>query len=202
MKKQIRVFKAALLLGVAVGLCGCGQTGDAGKSGADAGVQDEVQEPDNEGSEGENEEAANAGEEGQDQTKGFVFDAGGVTLGVDVDMDELKTQLEESKSIFEAPSCAGEGISYIYNYISYEVETYPAQDGRNLIARITLKDDTVATNEGIDLSMTRDDVIRVYGENYEESTNQFIYEKNGSKLYFIFDGDNIISIEYISAVLG
>ena len=202
MKKKIRGLQAALLLGMAVGICGCGQTGDVGTSGTDAGVQDEVQKSDNEESGGENEEIADAGEEGQDQTQGFVFDAGGVTIAVDVDMDELKTQLEESKSVFEAPSCAGEGISYIYNYISYEVETYPAEDGRNLIARITLKDDTVATNEGIDLSMTKADVIRVYGENYEESTNQFIYEKNGSKLYFIFDGDNIISIEYISAVLG
>ena len=202
MKKQIRVLQAALLLGLTVGLCGCGQTGDAGTSGADTETQNEEHGSDNAGSAGENEETNDTDGEKQEAVKGFVFDAGGVMIAADMDMDELKPQLAESKSIFEAPSCAGEGISYIYNYVSYEVETYPAEDGKNLIARITLKDDTVATNEGIDLSMTKADVIRTYGEDYEESANQLIYEKDGYKIYFIFDGDNIISIEYISAVLG
>ncbi len=132
----------------------------------------------------------------------YYFVSGDVTVQVDADMDELIALLGESKSVFEAPSCAGEGISYFYSYASFEIETYPASDGKNRIGYIYLKDDMVATTEGIDLSMEKADVIDTYGEDYEAFDSAIIYEKEGSKLCFIFDGDQIISIEYRSAVIA
>lgn len=132
----------------------------------------------------------------------YYFVSGDVTVQVDADMDELLVVLGESKSVFEAPSCAGEGISYYYNYSSFEIETYPDADGKNCIGYIYLKDDMVATTEGIDLSMEKADVIDTYGEDYEAFDSAIIYEKEGSKLCFIFDGDQIISIEYRSAVIA
>lgn len=130
---------------------------------------------------------------------GYAFVDGGVSIGIDVEVESVG--FTEAKSVFEAPSCAGQGISYIYDFGSYEVETYPL-DGKNLIGFITIKDDMVATPEGIDLSMTKEDVVRVYGEG-EEDGNKITYKKGNMKLNFIFDADgNIVSIEYVSAVLG
>lgn len=202
MRDKSRILQVGMILGMAICICGCGSadTGTAGNQNTDVQVQDVDSEGGNLDNEGSTEIPETDSTE--NSVAGYVFDANGVTVKVDMDMDELATQLGESKSIFEAPSCAGEGISYIYNFTSYEIETYPAADGKNLIGFIVLKDDTVATKEGIDLSMTKEDVILTYGEDYEENGSQISYEKDGTKLNFIFEEDNIISIEYVSPVIG
>lgn len=133
--------------------------------------------------------------------EGYQFVINGVTLGVDMDMKDLVSGLGEAKSVFEAPSCAAQGTAYVYSYGSYEIETYPDGD-KNRIAYIILKDDTVATQEGIDLSKTRADIIKAYGEGGEESDGRITYERGGMKLNFIFSGDDIKSIEYVSGAVG
>lgn len=202
-----RMLVAAAMLGMAMLLGGCGESADEGNG--PEGISSTVIGGNSAGA-GETEQDESAGtpqseEPGQtpqNVSSGYYFVINGVTVEVDMDMDEMASKLPEAKSVFEAPSCAGEGMSYTYNYSAYEIETYPAADGKNRIGFITLKDDTVATVEGVDLSMTKEDVIRVYGENYEESTNQITYEKDGTKLNFIYNGDDIISIEYVSIVIG
>lgn len=203
-KDKSKILQAAMILGMAICICGCGS---AANTDADADqsanmqtqdVESEGNTPKEDGGDMENSETDQSG----NVVNGYAFEINGVTVQVDMDMDELAARLGESKSIFEAPSCAGEGISYIYNFTSYEIETYPAADGKNRIGFIVLKDDTVATAEGIDLSMTKEDIIQVYGENYEENGSQITYEKDGTKLNFIYEGNNIISIEYVSAVIG
>lgn len=131
---------------------------------------------------------------------GYLFEINGITLGVDMDMKDIVPRLGEAKSVFEVPSCAAEGISYIYRYAGFEVETYP--DGESSrIAYIVLKDDTVATAEGIDLSKTREDIIKAYGEGSAGGGSRLSYEKDGMRLNFIFNGEDIVSIEYVSGAV-
>lgn len=138
----------------------------------------------------------------QEQTiAGYVFESNGLTFTVDMDMAGILEQLGEPNSSYEQPSCAAQGIAKIYTYSGFEIETYPDGD-TDLIACIVLKDDSVATSEGIDLSMTKEDIIAAYGSDYEESETSMVYEKDGTKLCFIFDGDDISSIEYDSPVLN
>ena len=116
-------------------------------------------------------------------------------------MAPIADALGEPKSIFEEPSCAAQGTAYLYTYPGFTVNTYP--DGEtNLVGYITLKDDTVATPEGIDLSSTREDVIAAYGEDYAEDDKKISYEKDGMTLNFIFSGEDIASIEYVSSVMN
>lgn len=199
MKRRKRTICAAILMGMAIGLWGCGNA-------AEPEVTPEESALDESQASGENQENAqnqeNTESSGAQTAEGYFFEANGVVIGVDMNMDDLLDSLGEYKSVFEAPSCAGEGMSYLYTYASYEIETYPSAEGENLIGYIVLKDDTVATREGVDLSMTREDVIRVYGEDYQEAPNAITYEKNGTKLNFILEGDAIVSIEYVSPVVG
>ncbi|MCM1542160.1 MAG: hypothetical protein NC121_12995 [Blautia sp.] len=213
-RKKNGLLQMAAALGLAICMSGCGASGGADPAEAEnveilagTGQQDA-------GSEASGEPSAEAGQaaqpapgesgSGQEESTaaGYCFIVNGVTVSVDADMDELAEQLGESKSIFTAPSCAGEGITYVYDFVSYEIETYPAEDGKNRIGYIIFKDDMVATEEGIDLSMTREDVIRVYGGDGEETENRITYEKDGMKLNFLFEGENMISIEYASAVIA
>lgn len=134
---------------------------------------------------------------------GYIFKANGVSLSPDADMDSLKEKLGKEKSVFEAPSCAGQGTAYTYDYGSFTVETYPAEDKKNRIGYITLKDDMVSTAEGIDLSATKDQVKAKYGEpDASSSDTTLIYKKGSMKLEFIFDGASMKSIQYVSSVLA
>lgn len=132
---------------------------------------------------------------------GYVFVYNDVEIVVDTDMSTIAEQLGEPNSYFEEPSCAAQGIAKIYTYSSFQIETYPDGD-KDLIACVILKDDNVSTPEGIDLSMTKDDIIAVYGSDCETTERSMVYEKNGTKLCFILDGDSIASIEYDSPVLN
>lgn len=137
----------------------------------------------------------------QESVKGYVFEVNGIQIGVDMDASTVVSKLGDPVSYFEEPSCAAQGIAKLYTYASYEIDTYPDGD-KDLIATIILKDDNVKTAEGIDISKTKADVIAVYGDKYEETAGQIAYVKDGMKLCFILDGDNIASIEYNSSVVN
>ena len=133
---------------------------------------------------------------------GYALVVDGVSLVADADMDELLPSLKEPKSTFEPPSCAGQGTAYTYDFGSFEVETYPSESGQNLIGYITIKDDLIATAEGVELYMTRDDVVAAYGEGYTETEQGLTYEKDGSKICFVLENDEVTSIMYISPAMG
>lgn len=138
---------------------------------------------------------------GEKKETGYTFEAGGVTMSVDMDTSEILDDLGEPSSTFEEPSCAAQGTAYIYTYPGFQITTYP--DGeKNLIGYITLKDDTVSTPEGIDLSKTKEDVIAAYGEDYTGDDRQISYKKGDMTLNFIFEGDSLASIEYTSSVMN
>lgn len=128
---------------------------------------------------------------------GYMFDTGKMEIGADMDITSVVSAIGEPDSYFEEPSCAGQGLTKIYTYAGFQIYTYE-KDKQDLIERIVLMDDTVATAEGVDLSMTKDDVIDAYGEDYTGTGNTLVYEKGNMKLNFVLDGDAVISIEYIS----
>lgn len=128
---------------------------------------------------------------------GYTFNYNGTVIAVDTDAAPIVEKLGEPKSYFESPSCAAEGIGKLYTYDDFEIQTYPDGD-TDLILYVLLRTDNVATDEGIDLSSSKDDIIAAYGDPTSEATGSMTYEKNGTKLVFIFDGDSLISIEYDS----
>lgn len=132
--------------------------------------------------------------------KGYVFAAGSVTVGVDMDMAPIAEALGEPASYFEAASCAFEGLDKTYTYGSYQITTYPQGD-KDYISSILLKDDLVSTKEGVSLFMTEQDMIDAYGENSTQMNGATVYEKDGMRLVFILENGEITSIEYQSTVL-
>lgn len=181
MKKNARSF-VVMLLCVLMALCliGCGSKESGEKT----------------------DDAAGSGKTTGQESGGYTIEVDGVTLGVDMDMEKILEELgDPAEEPFEAPSCAGQGTAYIYDYGSYTIETYPKDDS-NLVAFITLKDDTVSTAEGADLSMSKEEIVEIYGKVEVEDDQGLTYEKDGMKLKFIFEGDTMKSIEYASSVVG
>ncbi len=128
---------------------------------------------------------------------GYFFTYNDMDIRVDADAKAVTDILGEPDTYFESPSCAAQGIGKLYGYGDFEIQTYPeGEDDR--ILYVMLKTDMVSTPEGIDISNNRDDVIAAYGNPTEENASSLIYEKDGMKLKFIFDTDDMISIEYDS----
>jgi hypothetical protein len=192
-KRTLTVLTAAFAASVLL-FTGCGSS----ESTNDAGTSSDNSASVSDAETGNDDAATGAG-------AGYQFESNGVSISVDVDVDPIVEALGEAKSVYEQPSCAGQGTSYAYSYSGFEIATYPDGDS-NLIAYILIKDDTVTTPEGIDLSMTKDDVISAYGDGYTaedlDNGTKLIYEKDGMTLNFFFDGENLSSIEYDSGVLN
>ncbi|MBP3568551.1 MAG: hypothetical protein J6K04_05225 [Lachnospiraceae bacterium] len=134
------------------------------------------------------------------EPKGYVFEYNGVKVGMDMEAAPVIEALGEANTYFEAPSCAFEGLDKTYGYDSFELDTYEL-DGKDYIAGIFFCDDLIETPEGVALFETKADMTAAYGENFKEEYGMLVYEKEGMKLKFILEGDEITSIEYASGAL-
>jgi len=130
----------------------------------------------------------------------FVFEYKGIRISPDMNTNEFLADLGEPLHYYEVKSCAFEGMDKIYTYTSFEISTYP-NGANDLVSSIYFKDDTVTTQEGAYLGMAKSDVLALYGSNYTESAGAFVYSKGGMELHFIFDGETLASIEYVTTVL-
>lgn len=188
-----KILSLLLALGMLPSLAACGRdTGIIG--GADGPTQIIVSDPGVEATpapETSQAPAANI----SDQR--YVFVSNGVILTPDAHMDPLAETLGEPLSYFEAASCAFEGLDKVYTYGGFEVDTYPTAAG-DFISAIILKDDTVATQEGVMIGESVQRVTEVYGEPSSSTDTLYTYEKGGSALRFILRGEEIVSIEYVS----
>ena len=187
MKKNILILSMMM----AFVLCACG--GESSKK-----IEGEVKNNDEMVQEVESEEQA--AEENTASYKGYAYMHDGVAIEIDAQADVIIEQLGEPLSYFEAPSCAFEGIDKIYTYSSFEVETYPLNE-KDYVSLVTLKDDSVATTEGVSIGDTVDKVKEVYGSECTEESGMIIYKKDNMKLCFIIQEDTVASVEYVSTVL-
>lgn len=133
--------------------------------------------------------------------EGYSFVYEDVAINIDALAEPIIEKLGEPASYFEAASCAFEGLDKMYTYSSVEIDTYPDEEGKDRISSIIFKDDMVETQEGVSLFETKEDMIKAYGDKYTDENGVLVYSKDGMKLCFILEGDEIISIEYRTIVL-
>ncbi len=141
----------------------------------------------------------------QPNLTGYIFETQGISgmifIGVDMDAASVIQGLGEPNSYFEAPSCAFQGIDKMYTYSHFEIDTYPDGD-TDKISMILFLDDLVSTPEGVCIGMSKADMEKAYGTDYEVSSGFYRYTKDNMKLSFIIENEEITSIEYDSMVLN
>lgn len=131
------------------------------------------------------------------ENKTYTFQTGNLTLAVNADVAPLLTALGAWKDYDESPSCGFTGMSKIYTYSGFEIETYPS-DNKDLVYMIQLYDDTVSTPEGIRVGSSADAVKAAYGTPNAESTTALTYQGNGMYLRFLLKTDGSVSkIRYL-----
>lgn len=198
MKKFVVVLMAAGLLLVA----GCGESektleGEVQNMVSGSGTSGGA------GTEASQGTVQNQGEEnstGTEAAKGYVFEYDGTVAAADMEAAPVIEELGEPVSYFESTSCAFEGLDKMYTYSSFEIDTYPVED-KDYISTIILKDDSIATQEGIYIGDSLEKLQQTYGGGYTERDGMIVYEKDGMELCFIMKYEEIVSIEYRSLVL-
>ncbi|MCR4904265.1 MAG: hypothetical protein K6A23_15510 [Butyrivibrio sp.] len=143
-------------------------------------------------------------EDNTQEKSGFYYLAEGpkgtMDITADMDMSDVLSTIGDENTYFEAASCAFEGLDKVYTYDHFEIDTYPDGDV-DKISAIVLLDDLSTTKEGVYIGQTKADMESVYGTDYENNSNSYVYTKEDVHLEFILEGDTIISISINSSVL-
>ena len=135
---------------------------------------------------------------GSSSEPGFTYTNGSVTIEMNSDAAAVVEKLGEPLDYFESESCAFEGLDKVYTYPGFKLNTYPEED-KDYVLSVVFMDDTVETEEGIAIGITKDQVTEAYGDPAEESDTSLVYEKGDTEMTIGFDGDSVSSLE-ISAV--
>lgn len=132
--------------------------------------------------------------------KGYTFLYEGTVIGMDVEASPILAALGAADSYFEAASCAFDGLDKIYTYSSFELDTYPLGE-EDHVSAVLLKDDSIATPEGVRIGDSQEKLLEVYGENFVSENSMMVYYKDDMKLCFIVENEAITSIQYRTTVL-
>jgi len=130
----------------------------------------------------------------------FSFTYNGCKISINADMAPVLEAIGEPNSIFVETTCAFDGCENDYIYGSFEIAENEMTE-TSYIASIYLLDDLVATEEGLRISMTKDEALEIYGTPDSESDTSIVYLKGDSSLTIIFESaesSTISSIVYES----
>lgn len=128
---------------------------------------------------------------------GFLFQSGGVTMGMNENVAPILSGLGNYTNYAESPSCAFKGLDKIYSYNGFDLYTYP-KDGVDYVNSIYFLDASVSTPEGIHIGSSVDEMLAAYGDNYTEEYGVYTYTNEKSTLSFIVTDGVIESVEYVA----
>lgn len=132
--------------------------------------------------------------------EGYVFVSNGVSVVIDADAAEYIAALGEPVSYYEAPSCAFGDLDKIYTYSGFELDTY-SLEGVDYVSAVILKDDSIATPEGLYIGDDSAKVSEIYGEATMSDDSSMTYVKDHMKLCILIKDGVVANIQYLSRVL-
>lgn len=133
----------------------------------------------------------------EEAEKVYTFTSGTTKIAMNADVAPILAALGEWRDYDESTSCAFEGLDKIYVYPGFEIYTYP-MNGKDFVSSVRLYDDTVATEEGIRVGVTKDAVIATYGTPTQTFDTNLTYEVKGMYLQFSLEDGVVTSIEYVN----
>ena len=127
----------------------------------------------------------------------YYFHANGVDIVPGIRAEDVLGYLGEHRSMQSSPSCAFEGEERIYHYSDFDVYT-EWENGKEIIERVIITGDGVATERGIRLGDSLHDVVKLYGRDYEKKGENIEYEGERCRLQFFFSEGKVTSIRYLA----
>ena len=127
--------------------------------------------------------------------RGFYFVYAGVRINLNDNMADVLAQIGEPNAMFESPSCAFDGVDRIFYFDGFIIDTFPLGDN-DYVLSIVITDSSLLTPEGVGLGSSFDNMVAAYGNDYENMLDLFSYIKDGVRLSFLFEDDEIVDITY------
>lgn len=121
----------------------------------------------------------------------FVYEGAALVPGELLDISVLP----KYSGVAEVPSCAFGGNDNVYNFKMFELTAYFDGDEERIYS-IYFTDPNLPTTEGLCLGDTVEDMISLYGEDYEAEGTACTYTRGATSLNIITRNDIVISIEY------
>ncbi len=136
--------------------------------------------------------------DGGSEAKNYVFKSGAVEIKIGGDADAVVSALGEAQNLVETPSCGGGAEpDREYTYAGFKFNTVN-ENGKNVIVKIILTDDSVSTPEGVSIGWSRDEAVAAYGEDFtENATGTLIYTDGATKLMIGFADGAVSAIHYV-----
>jgi len=126
----------------------------------------------------------------------FSFKVRDFVVEMDQDINDVLAALGEPLGIFEAPSCAFDGIDRIFSYPGVQIHTYPVGDS-DYVHTIMFLDDSHRTAEGaIRLGSAIQSVFDAYGEDYSYDSGMYTFTRGLTTLEFFVENDMVMGITY------
>ena len=130
-----------------------------------------------------------------DSTNAYAFEANGVKFTTGDKTQIALDALGEYNETLSAPSCAFEGEDTVYKYDGVEIYSYD-KNGEEYISGIFLLDDT-STPEGLKIGSSKEDMIKLYGEDFTENIGSYTYKDGKTNFIVVISDDKVVSISYI-----
>ena len=128
-------------------------------------------------------------------TPAFALPLGNFIIYMDQNIQEVIDTMGEPLGVFEAPSCAFDGIDRIFSFPGLQIHTYP-QDGDDFIHTVSVRDDSILTQNGIYLGNSWDSVLSAYGNDYQHAYGMFTFTKGVTTLSIFVEDDMVVAITY------
>ena len=131
-----------------------------------------------------------------EESVAYSFQVEQTVIAVDAPAKVILDALGPWSNYAESPSCAFEGMDKVYTYAGFEIETY-CLGGGDYIAAIHLLDDSVATQKGIRIGSSAQEVLNAYGTPTSQNDTSIVYSAKGMKLQFLLRGGAVTNIQYL-----
>lgn len=143
-------------------------------------------------------------QDAQTHTKKFGFTYKETRYEIGADANEAMKTLGESNSSREVNTCANGYVNRAYTYgekESKDFEVYVEQDkstGKDIVASISLLTDNVATEEGLKVGDSADDVTKIY-PTAVKGLGTYKVTEDKELLYIKMTGGKVAYISYMAA---
>ncbi len=132
------------------------------------------------------------------QKTGHILTPSGETVSVREDGADIEARFGTPEAYAEAQSCYGEGYDKVYTYAGFEITTYPAQKGKGeFISILVLSDNTAQTGLGLKVGMSRTRMIEIYGEDFVQRGQSYVYTLEDDVILWVdIEDETITRIEF------
>lgn len=140
---------------------------------------------------------------GDDTNKTEANTAAGITLkGATLTIggeltDGMMDKLGEPNEQTASPNCVYDGAVYDYIYDGFSLQVNQQED-KNTLLMVTITDPAYATDKGVRVGDTTDEVKEAYGDATEDSKYYLVYAADGYELTFNLTEGFVEEIVYAS----